>query len=434
MFRRFPAQTLRPHRRQGTLYVGVMLTATIVAIVGLGGLSVATLGVRAAQNTRDAETAAMLARAAVEEGVRELAANPYWRTLLRSNTTYTPFVNTLNGGTLSFQIVDLDGSLTNNSADGIRIYGTGRYGAAAYVESVLLQPSGNAVDCLEAALHCQGSITLGTYCNVVTPQIVSSNGSITATASQCEIAGSVEAVGSVTGSVTGTKSSGVSSRQMPGNTVFEYYRANGTWIDIATLPLSQSTRTISNRVLAPTLNPFGSAGNAEGIYVIDCQGQNLQIENSRILGTLVIINPGTTCCFQGALSFSPASPNFPAIMVQGNAQFDTAWTSLSESTQTTNFNPAGAPFENAVDTDSVDLYPSSMKGLTYVSGNLKIKGNLAAECAFDGSVICSTIEFESTGDARFTYRPTHLHYPPPGFATGSALQIVPGTWQRSVLP
>lgn len=434
MLRRSSARSNSAHRRRGTLYVGVMMTATVVAVVGLCGLSVSILGVRSAQNARDAEAAAVLARAAVEEGVRLINANPSWRTSLQNNYDYSPWVNNLNGGIIRFRYVDLDGNFNNNSADGLRVYGTGQYGKATYVESVLLQPASSGVTCLEAALHCQGNINLASYCNIVTPQFLSTNGSVTATATQYEIAGDVQASGNVTGSVTGSKSSGVSTRQMPGNTVFEYYLANGTWIDITAVPLTPGTRTISNQVFAPTLNPYGTKGNVEGIYVLDCQGQNLQVENTRVLGTLIIINPGTTCCFQKALLFSPVSPHFPAVMVQGNAQFDTAWDSLSELTQTKNFNPTGAPYENAVDSDTLDLYPSTIKGLTYVSGRLTIKANLAAECAFDGSVICTTIEMESTGDARFGYRPTHLNYPPPGFAKSAKMQIVPGTWQRTVLP
>lgn len=420
--------------RRGTLYVGVMMTATVIAIIGLCGLSISTLGIRAAQNTRDAETAAVLARAAIEEGLRAINTNALWRTLLQNNVTYTPWSNSLSGGTISFRYVDLDGNFSNNTADGLRLYGTGQYGAATYVESVLLQPSGDGIDCLEAALHCHGSIQLGNYGNIVTPHTISSNGSITATASQSEIAGNARAAGSISGTVTGTRSSGASPRQMPGNTVFEYYRANGTWIEITSIPLISNVRTISRRVLAPALNPFGATRNAEGIYLIDCQGQDLLIENSRILGTLIIINPGAVCCFQGSLCVAPVSPHFPGVMVDGNAQFDTAWTSLSENTHATNFNPPGAPHENSADTDTVDLYPSKIKGLTYISGRLKIKANLAAECAFDGSVVCSTIDWENTGDARFLYRPTHRNNPPPGFAKGSKLQIVPGTWQRSLLP
>jgi hypothetical protein len=411
-----------------------MMSATVVAIIGLGSLSVAHLGVRSAQNTRDAESAAQLARTAVELGVRQINANPFWRYLVLNNLDYSPWGHSLNGGTISYRYVDPDGDFLNNSADGIRVYGTGRCGAATYVESVLLQPTGDGVSCLEAALHCRSHLNLQNYCNIVTPHFLSVDGSITASATQCEIAGRVEATGSVNGNITGTRSAFVSARQMPGNTAFEYYRANGTAIDIGTIPLSSNVRVVSNRLFAPRLNPFGAAGNAEGIYVIDCQGQNLRIEHSRVLGTLVILNPGTICCFQGSVAHAPVSPNFPAILVQGDAQFDTAWDPLSEAGRGTNFNPVDAPFENSTDVDTVDQYAAVIKGLTYVSGKLTIKANLAAECAFDGSVVCGSIELENTGDARFSYRPTHFDFPPPGFATGNKLQVVPGTWERAALP
>lgn len=422
------------HPRRGTLYVGVMMSATVVAIIGLASLSVAHIGVRSAQNTRDAESAAQLARTAVELGVRQINANPFWRYLVLNNFDYSPWGHSLNGGTISYRYVDLDGDFLDNTADGLRVYGTGRCGAATYVESVLLQPTGEGVSCLEAAFHCRSSLNLQNYCNIVTSQFLSVDGSVTASATECEITGTVEATGSVNGNITGTRTSWAPSRQMPGNSVFEYYRANGTAIDLSTIPMTSNVRVISNRVFAPTLNPFGTAGNAEGIYVIDCQGQNLRIEHSRILGTLVILNPGTICGFQGALALSPVSPNFPVIMVQGDAQFDTAWDPLSEAARSTNFNPAGAPFETSTDADTTDQYPAVVKGLTYISGKLTIKGNLAAECAFDGSVVCGSIELESTGDARFSYRPTHLDFPPPGFARGNKLQIVPGTWERAMLP
>jgi hypothetical protein len=426
----------RPHRRRGTLYIGVMMTALIVAVIGLSGLAVSHLGIETAQNTRDAETAAILARAAAEELVRQLNTNPLWRSIVVSGneSTFVGGGGVSGGGSTSYRVVDLDGSFSNNLSDGVRIYCIGKYGWATYVESVLVQPSTTGVTCLQSALHCQGNIVLESYCNVVTPQWVSSNGSIFASATQSDITGSAQAVGSINGSVSGTRSSGVAARQMPGNTVFEYYRANGTWIDITSIPLVSNVRTVNSRLFAPTVNPFGVAGNVEGIYVIDCKGQNLQIQNSRVYGTLVILNPGTTCCFQGRLSIAPVSPNFPGVMVQGGAQFDMEWNELHEGELNTNFNPPGAPFEDATDTDTADRYPSRIKGLTYISGKLKIKANLAGESAFEGSVVCSTMEFEGTGDARFTYRPTHLNNPPPGFATGGAMRIVPGTWRRDTLP
>ena len=422
------------HPRRGTLYVGVMTTATIVCLVGLSGLSVAHLGVRAAQNTRNTENAALLARAAVEEGVRQIRATATWRTTFVNNTEYPATPLTLNGGTMAWRFVDLDGNLNNNTADGVRIYGIGRAGGATFVENVLLQPTDAGLTCLEASLHCNGDITLNSFCDLTTSQFVSSNGSITATASPSIVAGSAQAVGSITGTVSLTKTSGIAPRKMPGNTVFDYYLANGTWIDIASIPLTSGTHQLFKKVLAPSVNLFGPSGNAEGIYVIDCQGQNLVIENTRVMGTLVIINPGTTCRIQNSNHWSPVSPNYPALMVRGTAQFQMSQVDLSETLLATNFNPTGAPFNTTVDSDITDTYPSRIKGLVYVSGQMRIPGAVGYEPLFDGSVVCTTFQADSLGDVKFSYRPTHIHYPPPGFAAGSTMQVVPGTWTRSALP
>lgn len=422
-----------PHRRRGTLYVGVMMTATIVTLVGLSGLSVAHLGVRSAQNTRSTETASMLARAAVEEGVRQIRATATWRTTFANNTEYPNTPLALNGGTIAWRFIDSDGNLNNNSADGVRVYGIGRAGGAMYVESVLLQPTDAGVRCLEAPLHCAGDITLNSFCDLTTPQFISSNGAISASTTPSAIMGSAQAVGSITGNVTQSKTTGIVPRQMPGNTVFDYYLANGTWIDINSLPTSIGGRNIYKKVLSPSVNPFGPALNAEGIYVIDCQGQNLVIEYSRILGTLVIINPGSTCRVQGSVSWSPVSPNYPALLVRGNAQFTCSQMDLSENLLATNFNPTGAAYNGVVDTDTADVYPSKIKGLVYVSGQFRLPPNATAT-QFDGSVVCTTFQADSSGDGTFGYRPTHIHYPPPGFAAGNTMQVVPGTWQRSALP
>lgn len=410
-----------------------MTTATIVCLVGLSGLSVAHLGVRAAQNTRNTETAALLARSAVEEGVRQIRATPTWRTTFANNTEYPNAPLAMTGGTIAWRFVDLDGNLNNNIADGVRVYGIGRAGGATFVENVLLQPTDAGLTCLEASFHCGGSITLSSFCDITTSQFVSSNGSISASATPSIIIGSAQAVGSISGTVTLTKTTGIAPRQMPGNTVFDYYLANGTWIDIESLPSSWGTRQLFKKVLAPSVNLFGPSGNAEGIYVIDCEGQNLVIENVRVMGTLVIINPGSTCRFQNSMSLCPVSPHYPAVLVQGNAQFTMSQLDLDEALLATNFNPTGAPYNGTADADTADKYPSKIKGLVYVSGQMRLPA-ASVEPYFDGSVICNTFQADSTGDVKFSYRPTHLHYPPPGFATGNTMAIVPGTWTRSALP
>ncbi|MBM4075974.1 MAG: hypothetical protein FJ267_10055 [Planctomycetes bacterium] len=413
------------------MYVGVLATTTIVALIGLSSLSVAHLGLKSAARSRDAGTAQILARSAVEEGVRVLTTTPSWRSSFVNNTTYpTPLIS-LNGGTISWKFVDTDGSLSDDPADAVRVYGIGKCGSATYVESVELYPTETPLTCLEAPFHCGSNVTLQFGANFTTSQFISTNGSLTATIVPSSVQGNVEAVGAITGTVTGTKKTPIIPRQMPSDTVFDYYLANGTWIDISAIPKSIGTATIQKQVLSPTLNPFGPAGNSEGIYVIDCQNQDLKVCNSRILGTLVLINPGSTCMISSTMLMTSVSYNFPALLVRGNCQIQLVNVNLDEATLSCNFNPVGAPYGGVEDTDTTDSFPSKIKGLVYVSGQLNFPFSVT-RCDFEGSVICGSVY--GGADAKFSYRPTHLHYPPPGFSRGNTVVVMPGTWNRAALP
>ena len=85
-------------------------------------------------------------------------------------------------------------------------------------------------------------------------------------------------------------------------------------------------------VLSATHNPYGSqVTNAQGIYVIDCQGSQVIVSNSRIVATLVFVNATSQVLLQNSINWEPTVSNFPAMMVQGSLSMD--WlqqTSLSE--------------------------------------------------------------------------------------------------------
>jgi hypothetical protein len=78
-------------------------------------------------------------------------------------------------------------------------------------------------------------------------------------------------------------------------------------------------RFIYRRVLGPSLNPFGVQTNSQGIYWINCNGNKLVIERSRILGTLLVVNPGADSCIaNGPICMSPAVAGYPALMVDAD--------------------------------------------------------------------------------------------------------------------
>lgn len=415
----------RRSSRGGYLYIAVLITTTIVAVIGLAASSMAHLEMNSVGQSNNVSQAQALARSAVENAIHRINDIPAWRTTFTHNTESPDPPESLAGGTMAFKLLDSDGDLADDPSDSVELVGIGRVGSATAVERVRLYPTGQALTCLEASLCCAADIKPAFFADATTNQFVSSNLNVNATSFGTSIVGSAQAAGSVTGTITGTSTSGVTARQLPGSDVFEYYKDNGTWIDFNTLPFGD----IDKAVLSPASNPYGSTTNAEGIYVIDCLGGNIEIKNSRIVGTLVLLNPGSGCRVSGAVRWDTVVPNYPALLVDGNIELRHTSSSLSESTLSTNFNPPGTPFEATADADQNDSYPSEIRGLIFVNGEL---GNAASGGnPTNGVVICRSMKLWSS--CTFTYRSTFLDYPPPGFASGDPMRISPGSWQKQTL-
>jgi len=142
---------------------------------------------------------------------------------------------------------------------------------------------------------------------------------------------------------------------------------------VGALPLNgEGYREIRGEVLSPLSNPFGANLNGEGVYVIDCLGQQVVIAESRIVATIVLVNPASGSGVQNAVNWEPAVANYPALLVDGSMRFEFDNTPLSEAAVKTNFNPAGTPYLGSEDSDKKDEYPSLIKGLVYVSGDLTV--------------------------------------------------------------
>ncbi len=181
-----------------------------------------------------------------------------------------------------------------------------------------------------------------------------------------------------------------------------------------------SGRLIARKLISPTSNPFGNETNPEGIYVIDCQGQNIYIERSRIVGTLVLLNPGAQSSIRAAsVNWEPAAANFPALLVDGNFAIEATDTGLSEHLTGTNFNPPGTPYgAQGEDLDRADTYSSLIQGIVYVSGHL----SFANDPGIYGVVVANSIEVVDSFD--LAHNPSYLSNPPPGFSGPEEIKIV----------
>lgn len=419
------------HRlRRGALYIAVLGGSLIVAMLSLAAIHVVRINLNRAASKPDRVKAALLADSAIEHALATLGNDPSWRTNLLASTNYPASPVSMNGGSFTWKLIDADGMLGNDSSDSVVVQGTATLGRITHVTEVTLQPSETGLSALEAALHCNNNITAGATVNIQTNTFIHSNANIAAySIIGASVDGDAEAAGAIAGNITGAQSPGVTPRQMPEASVFDYYLKMGTPIDIA--PMAHNDHyDLEEVVLSPNSNPWGPT-NPEGIYVIDCEGGDLRVKYLRVFGTLCLLNPGPESRIESQVLIEPAISNFPSLLVDGSIGIKFNSEAVLWEYGQLNLNPPGTPYGGLEDNDQEDSYPSVIRGLVYVSGQMDFIAD-SKDSDFEGVVICGSIAANS--DCKFTYQSTFLDYPPPGFGAGSQMQIIPGSWRRVPTP
>lgn len=426
--------THESHRRRGSMYILVLGIAVAVAVIGLSSLAVARIERRGNEGWDDFAQARNHAQAAIELGTAKIQADANWRSTYPNGVWEAD--RPIGDGQYTLTGTDPgDGNLADDAMDSLVLTGIGAQGDALHKRQVQLEAKVRPLTCLETALHAGTNIILSTG-TVQCDQIISANNDITV--SSGIVNSDMEAVGTILGTeyITGTDTSPVPARTMPDpDRVFDYYVSNGTPITLGALVGSLGCGLldycVSGVVLSPTSNPYGLVKNPEGIYVINCVGLNVTIRDSRIVGTLVLLNATGVCRTTGVVNWEPAVPNYPALLVAGNMSFQhTKLATLDEATigGGTNFNPPGTPYNGQSDSDTLDVYPSVIKGLVYVSAKAVADLN---HPAFEGVVVTGGA-FKGSSNLSLTYRSTHFDDPPPGFKDTPAMKVVTGSWQRVV--
>lgn len=410
--------TQHPFRRRAGLYFIVLGTSMAVMAIGLLGVTVVNVQRRVSAGADDLAQARMSAQSAIEWGIQQISGNANWRSTFPNGpwTSNQPFAK----GTLSLAGVDpTDGNLADDPMDPLTLTGTGAKGQARYRLRVDLTAEARAITGLGVPLSTGGNIALsGASLTATAP--ISSNGAVSATSST--VGAAVQAVGSVTGGVySGTTSPSSAAKEMPdASTVFDYYISNGTPIALSSLPrtgLLSADRVLSSVVLSPASNTFG-ATNALGIYVINAAGTDIYVANSRIVGTLVILDPGVNSRITGNMNFQIGPTGLPSLMVRGNVRMATTTT------------PDGGLLSALLSgiTGLLFIDPAShvlrADGLFYVSGNVTQSGG---SLPVVGSFVVGGA-FTSSGTSSFTYDPQFRDAPPPGFLAPPDMVVTDGSW------
>ncbi len=132
------------------------------------------------------------------------------------------------------------------------------------------------------------------------------------------------------------------------------------------------------------------------------------------------------------MNWEPPRAGLPSLLINGQGSITVTLghssIALSESTQATNFNPAGTPNSSGTcDTDTLDSYTSEFRGLIHIMGT----GFTTAFSSLFNFVGTAIVEGNATTAAsvKLTADPTIAANPPAGYSNATAMQISPGTWK-----
>jgi hypothetical protein len=411
-----PRRPISKRSRRGTLYALVLITVATSAGFVLVGMDLHRAQRRAAYAAEQTGHARSLALSGLEIGL-DLVNRENWRTPL---TKDGPILTDLplGPGTLSISATDPnDANPANNTTDPLILTADARVGTARQRAAVTLTPAGEPIAALSTGLASSGDIDLPAGA-AFGSAILHANGNVTA--SSAFVANPVSAAGNVTGGTfRATTRGSQSALELPAASVISTYTALATSIDFKLLPGG----VLSGRLIGPGINPFGLP-SARGVYLIDCGGADIFIRDSRIVGTLIILNPGSNSELDGGLIWEPNPSNDPILLVEGNFKLELANTPLSEATLMVNLNPASLALASSSNTTMTDTFDTRLRGLIYTTGNLSI----TTPFILTGTII-TLGDVSITGSLNVETDRTLFTNPPAGFRS-DIMRVSPGTWRQ----
>jgi hypothetical protein len=208
-------------------------------------------------------------------------------------------------------------------------------------------------------------------------------------------------------------------------------------ISVREVGAESSTYVMHRKLLSPQSNPFTGVLNSQGIYVLNCAGNKINLRDSRISGTLVILNPGSGSRIEGSICWDPTTllstnpnvPNLPALITDDQLQLGLSSAPLSEAVANLNLNPAGSSYAGTSDTDLVDSYPSQISGIVYSSDEFTVTNNTTV----NGSIVGATkITVQGTA-VTVNHQPLYYYVNPPvGFRAAPLVKMKSGSVEQIV--
>ena len=379
----------------------VLGIAMLITVIGIGALTTARVTTRATGVAADWVDSGAIAYSAVEHAIAKLnseaALSPAtWRNAYTNGAV--SFDVAYGRGRMRWVLVDeIDGSLNDDYADNLKIYGIGKVGTTLRVYSVTITAGGSGLDALRTVCHTSGNLSIANT-TVAIGGPVSANGNLSLT-------GTLRGTSEITG-IGGTSSP---SKQMPTASVFDYYASLATRIDSSYV----SSGELRDNTLSAADNPYG-AENLKGIYILQIPDSTsaLRIRGFRTKATLLIEGASSrtdqTISIAGDTRMEPNSSDLPTLITKRINTVTVEGNLLATSSQV-----------------------SELCGLLHFIGTSNVYLTEAAHVR--GTLLCDGL-LSMSGTVGFTHDSRLMTKPPEGYTTASVITPVPGSWKWDALP
>lgn len=416
--------------RAGATYVIVLMASLIVASMTLASVETMRWYARDRADSRDTALIHAAVESCFDLALVQVNNDPNWRADYTNNVDTAPIL--INNVSCVYRLIDVDdGDLADDDNDSADLLITAKFGEYCEAWQCTLEPYGEPLDCLQYSIAADKKIDVENLSVAATDHAIACNNKIS-TKGIGYLTGDLFASGNVSGNTYGSVTSLAANVVIPDKECLDFYIQNSVAIDISDLPQDGAVYVIENQLLSANSNTINGQLSPEGIYYIDCGNQEIRISNSRLRCTLVLKNPKNNSEVSGSVFWEAAQANYPALLVEGEMEFNLSRSPLSEADAGVNFNPPSTPYLGSADSNTSTVYPSVLRGLFFASKKVEAK-NLVGENQIVGQLICHD-EIKTDGDLFVSYRDVFFRDPPPGFRSGNQMRIVAGTVHRVAQP
>lgn len=401
-------------KRRGMVYVVVMGVCGLAVAIALAGVTLSGRRASSSRDSADSMQASVFAQDALMDVLRSATNTSSWRALAASGT-----LRNSNVGTTQILVTasdPTDGDLVDSLEDPIMLTAEVQHARVRRLMRVTIEPDVRAIPCLGYSIVVGGDLK-------ITGSTVSANAGIhansTAEITSSTVSSDLSSAGSISGSgISGSITPNAGEVELPAaSDVVGAYRAIVPEADRSCGDVS-----LNGMLVSPSLAALG--GVSGDLAVINLGGRRLTLTASRVAGSIVATKAGEVR-LQNALLMTP-SVGMPALVTRSDAVLTMTRADFSESSISTNLNPAVWPYLGVSDADTSDWYPSEINGVVYVGGDMEISGDLVLNgtLVVEGDLVIS--------GANVTVRWNALTNVPPGFRVQPEFRIVPGSMTRVV--